>query len=188
MFLPSTGELNDIEAIYHAFHSITLLLFLSAATPSLNAIIKEPNLKIDIQISTASDALPAERESHPTGGQEPSTLSIGDVNTIDGSFTLQLAGHPVGSSDQDTIHANYYPFTILTWEKAIAQPYFTLINGTLRQGNNIVARYYAEGFVFEASRLFVVDPQYRTVQVLWKVATAANGQQRTLVLAKVGGK
>ena len=170
------------------FHSTPLLLFLSAAIPSLSAIIKKPSLKIDIQRSTAEDNIPVGPEPHPTSNQEPCTASSGgDINTLDGSFTFQLVGNPVCSSDQDTIHANYYPFSILTPEQAIAQPYFTLVNGTLRHGNNIIARYYAEGFIFEVSRLFVLDPQYRNVPVLWKVAIAANGQ-RTLVLAKLGGK
>ena len=124
------------------FRSTSLLRFLSAAIPSLSATIKQPNLKLDIQISTAEDNISIEDESHPTGSQEPYTASGGDINTIDDPFTLQLAGNPVGSSDQDTIHANYYPFSMLTPEKAIVQPYFTLVNGTLRQGKNVIARYY----------------------------------------------
>ena len=168
------------------FHSTVSLLLLGTVAPSLSAIIdKEFGVKIDVQINTVDDSIPAGHKSTIAGEKDVSTADDIGVDTIDSPFRLtvpQFSGH-VGAGEE---MGAGFAFSLL----ASNQPNtpFYLTEGTLRPGggDQIVARSAFEDPSLLPKALFVIDKNRAHNAVLWKVV-ARNGE-RHLVLAENEGE
>ena len=166
------------------FHGTALLLLLGSAAPSLSAIInKEFDVKIDVQINTVDDAIPADGQTTIAGDKDVSTADDIGIDTIDAPFQLGVQGLPyhIGAGEQ------MGPGNVLSLlPPGPTSPLLFLENGILRQEDGgMIARAAKEDTSNGPKPLFVMDESVAHREVLWKVVQK-NGE-RHLVLAKHGG-
>ena len=166
------------------FHSTILLLLLGTIAPSLSATIdKEFGVKINVQINTVDDTIPAGHRTTIASDKDASAADVNGVDTIDGPFQLTIPHFPgyVGAGED---LGPGFAFSLLLGKDHIID--FELVQGILRSGGLIVARSMVEDPSLRPKALFVMNEDEPHHPVLWK-AVERDGEHH-LVLAKHGGE
>ena len=140
-------------------------------------------MKIDVQINTADDSIPAGHKTTIAGDKDVSTADINGVDTIDSPFQLTIPHFPGHAGAGEAIGPGF-AFSLLDSDQN-STPFY-LIQGVLRSGDQIVARSMVEEPSLRPKALFVMHETAMHHPVLWK-AVVRDGE-RHLVLAKHGGE